>query len=65
MPEEMLMFFTEMSLPSDLDSIIAPSPETEATIPVSIVFSLIAETSSWVFLFDIVTSKDSGSTLSP
>ena len=61
----MLMFFTEMSLPSDLDSIIAPSPETEATIPVSIVFSLIAETSSWVFLFDIVTSKDSGSTLSP
>ena len=32
-----------MSLPSDLDSIIAPSPETEATIPVSIVFSLIAE----------------------
>ena len=64
-PEAILKFFNEISLPSSLVSKIAPLPETDAEIPVSSVLEFIAATNPVVLLFAIVTSTAAAVALSP
>ena len=64
-PVAILKFFNEISFPSSLLSKIAPSPETDAEIPVSAVLEFTAATSPVVSLFATVTSTEAAVELSP